>query len=100
MRFANKELVKTLVEKKKALLVDMRSPVHFRDTPIAGAVNLPLRNLVNELVKIRDKTKPVILFGVGNNDPEVKAGITYSENFGFDTYVADHKQLRSTDETK
>jgi rhodanese-related sulfurtransferase len=94
MRFANKERVKQLLATNKAMLVDMRSPVHFRDTPVKGAVNLPLRNLTNELVKIKDKSKPVILFGVGSNDSDVKAGITYSENLGFDTYVTDIRQLQ------
>jgi len=100
MRFADKTKVKELVEKKKALLVDMRSPVQFRDTPVQGSVNLPLRNLANELVKIKDKKQPIILFGSGNNDPDVKAGITYSENLGFDTYVTDHKQLTDTQPIK
>lgn len=97
MRFANREKVKTLIEKKNAMLVDMRSPVQFRDTPIPGAVNLPLRNLVNTLVLVKNKKIPVILFGNGNADPDVKAGITYSENYGFDTYVTDYKLLSEED---
>lgn len=93
MRFANKDKVQTLLS-KKALLVDMRSPVHFRDSAIKGSVNLPLRNLVNTLITIKDKKTAVILFGLNSNDPEVKSGVTYSENLGFDTYVTDLRQLQ------
>lgn len=91
MRFANKEKVQTLISSKNAMLVDMRSPVQFRDSPISGAVNLPLRNLVNTLMTIKDKTRPVILFG---EETDVKMGVTYTENLSFENiYITDVKQL-------
>ena len=90
MKFADKAKVKELMDKKNALLIDMRSPVSFRDTHINGAVNLPLRNLVNELVKNKDSKRPIILFGVNSEDTDVKAAIKYAENLYFDTYVTLH----------
>jgi len=81
MRFANKEKVQTLINSKNAMLVDMRSPVQFRDSPVPGAVNLPLRNLTNTLITIKDKKRPVILFG---EHTDVKMGITYAENLSFE----------------
>lgn len=92
--FADKDRVKTLLEKKNAILVDMRSPVMFRDENVAGSVNWPLRNLVNNLTLERNKTKPVILFGLNPDDVDLKSGVTYSENLGFETYVTDVRQLR------
>lgn len=94
MRFLTKDKVKTMMETKKAMLVDMRSPVQFRDDPIPGAVNLPLRNLTNTLMLAKDKSKPVIIFGVRSDDTDVKMGVTYAENLSFDTYVTDLRQLR------
>lgn len=98
MKFANRETVQTLIAKKSAMLVDMRTPVHVRDMPVAGAVNLPLRNLINTLTNLTAKDKkrktPVILFGVNSHDPEVKSGITYSEDLGFQTYVTDYNQVK------
>lgn len=98
MKFANRDTVQTLITKKNALLVDMRTPVQFRDMPVAGSVNLPLRNLINMLTTLTGKDKkrktPVILFGNGSNDPEVKSGVTYSENLGFQTYVTDYNQIK------
>ena len=97
MTFANKATVERLMSKKNAMLVDMRSPIHFRDMPVKGAVNLPLRNLINTLTNLTAKDKsrktPVILFGLNSNDPEVKAGVNSSENLGFTTYITDYNQL-------
>ena len=95
LRFATKEKLKTLLASNKATLVDMRSPVQFRDDPISGAVNLPLRNLVNSLVLMKDKKKPLILFGIDPKDSDVKTGVTYAENLCFENiYVTDLKQLK------
>lgn len=98
MRFANKEKVQELVSTKSAMLVDMRSPVQFRDMPIQGAVNLPLRNLSNALIALTAKDKkrktPIVLFGVGNNDLEVKSGIVYVEDLGFECYVTAYDLLK------
>ena len=92
--FADKKKVQTLMEKKKAILVDMRSPILFRDDNIEGAVNLPLRNLINTLTLERDKSRPVILFGLNPDDTDLKSGVNYSENLGFVTYTTDVRQFR------
>ena len=97
MRFVTREKINSM---KHAILVDMRSPVQYRDDPITGSVNLPLRNLVNHLTLIRDKSKPVILFGSTTSDEDLKMGGTYSENLGFDTYYTDLKQLQESTEDK
>jgi hypothetical protein len=93
MRFANKEKIQTLVG-KKAIVVDMRSPIRFRDDPIPNTVNWPLRNLSNNLLLEKKKDRPVILFSGTTDDSDLKMGVVYSENLGFDTYITDIKNLK------
>lgn len=93
MRFANKEKIQTLVG-KKAIVVDMRSPVQFRDDTIPNTVNWPLRNLTNNLTLEKKKDRPVILFSTSTDDSELKMGVVYAENLGFDTYITDVKNLK------
>lgn len=98
MRFANKEKVQALINSKNAMLVDMRSPVQFRDSSIPGAVNLPLRNLTNTLMTVKDKTRPVILFGEAT---DVKMGITYAENLSFENiYVTNMREFNEQPRNK
>jgi hypothetical protein len=91
MRFITNDRLKKMT---RAILVDMRSPVEFRDSKVTNAINLPLRNLVNHLTLIRDKSIPVVLFCADREDEELKMGGKYSENLGFDTYYTDLKQLQ------
>ena len=80
---------------KGALLVDMRSPVSFRDGHVEGAVNLPLRNFVNRIMGLDKKTK-IVIYSDYITDDELKYGNTYAENLGFtEVFVADYKTLTS-----
>lgn len=90
--FANREKVAQLLA-KGALLVDMRSPILFRDSHIEGSVNLPLRNLINTLTLERNKKRNVILFGLSTDDPELTSGVSYAGNLGFTTYVTDVREF-------
>lgn len=79
--------------KRGALLVDMRSPVAFRDGHVVGAVNLPLRNFVNRIMPLDKKTK-LIIYSDAITDADLRHGTTYATNLGFtDVYVADYKSL-------
>ncbi|VEP13083.1 Rhodanese-related sulfurtransferase [Hyella patelloides LEGE 07179] len=53
--------VKTLTKGKQALLVDVREPKEYASGHIKGAINLPLRNLTDNLDQI-PKNRPVILY--------------------------------------
>ena len=92
-----KRISKTNVEKfvkKGALLADVRSPVAFRDGHIAGAVNLPLRNLVNKLTALPKSTK-VILYSESLTDVDLTQGYKYAEQLGFtEIFVALYKDLQ------
>ena len=79
--------------KKGALLVDMRSPVAFRDGHVEGSVNLPLRNFTNHIMPLRKATK-IIIYSDAVSDDVLRHGMLYATNLGFtEVYVADYKTL-------
>lgn len=77
----NGKKAKTLID-KGAILVDVRSPVAYRDGTLPGAINLSLRQL-SQLAS-KPKTTPVILFGDSDDDPTLKSAINYVNLYGFD----------------
>lgn len=72
---------KTLVD-KGAVLVDVRSPVAFRDGTLPGAINLSLRQLSQ--LSSKPKNTPIVLFGDSDDDPTLKSAINYVNLYGFD----------------
>jgi 3-mercaptopyruvate sulfurtransferase SseA len=95
-KFADKEYVSKLLN-KGALLVDMRSPIDFRNGSVDGAVNLPLKNFLNKITGLNKKTK-IIVFGDTKNDIDIITGINYAVQLGFtDIFVSEYNQLKETD---
>ena len=91
-KFADKNRVHKLME-KNAKLIDMRSPVLFRNGSIEGAVNLPLKNFLNMISGLNKNTK-LIIFGESTDDSDVQTGIRYAHQLGFsDIYVSEYKKL-------
>ena len=72
---------KSLID-KGAVLVDVRSPVAYRDGTLPGAINLSLRQLSQ--LNSKPKTTPIILFGESDDDPTLKSAINYVNLYGFD----------------
>jgi rhodanese-related sulfurtransferase len=94
MKTITKEKAKKLID-KGAIIVDMRSPVSFRDGHIEGAVNLPLKKFTNLLMATTDKKKAFILYGMTVEDEDVVHGVKYSEQLGFSNiHVTDYTTLR------
>lgn len=92
MKRIGKSKLESLV-KAGALVVDMRSPVAFRDGHVAGAVNLPLRNFVNRIMGM-DKSKKIVIYSDSIDDTDLKQGNTYAQTLGFsNVFVADYKTL-------
>jgi len=71
---------KKLVD-KGATLIDVRSPVAFRDGTLPGARNVSLRQ-ISTLFSMPKETK-VIFFGETNEDDTLKSAINYMIQFGF-----------------
>ncbi len=55
------DTLKTLAKEKQALLVDVREPEEYASGYIEGAINIPLRDLTQNLNQI-PKNRPVILY--------------------------------------
>ncbi|ELS00419.1 Rhodanese-related sulfurtransferase [Xenococcus sp. PCC 7305] len=55
------DTLKTLAKEKQALLVDVREPEEYASGHIKGAINIPLRDLTQNLNQI-PKNHPVILY--------------------------------------
>lgn len=92
MKMINKKRALAMVA-KGAMLVDMRSPVDFRDGTVAGAVNLPLKNFLNTITGMA-RTKKIVVFGKTVDDLDVKSAYNYSIQLGFDdVYVIQYDQL-------
>lgn len=87
----NRKRVDQLVE-RGAILVDMRSPVAYRNGTVEGAVNLPLKNFLNQLTGMNRKTK-VVVFSDAEEDADVVTGINYAAQLGFTVFVSDYKRL-------
>lgn len=81
MKFIGKARADDLVE-KGAVLIDMRSPVDYRDGHIEGAINLPLRNFVNHIMSL-PKDKTILVYGKTEFDVDLKQGYNYAYNMGF-----------------
>ncbi len=46
--------------KKGAIILDVRSKGEFSDGHIKGSINIPVQELQNNLVKLKDKNKTII----------------------------------------
>ncbi|PSB11282.1 rhodanese-like domain-containing protein [Pleurocapsa sp. CCALA 161] len=55
------DALKTLTKEKQALLVDIRQPKEYAHGHIKGAINLPLRDITQNLDQI-PKDRPVVLY--------------------------------------
>ena len=97
MKRVNKEKALQLVS-KGALLIDMRSPVDFRDGSIPGARNLPLKNFTNTIFGLNRKQK-LVLFANDINDADMHRAVNYANQLGFaDLYISEYRQLARKDE--
>jgi phage shock protein E len=58
-----KPAVQSLIEQKNALLVDVRSPGEFAAGHIAGAINVPLDRLPQEVAQtLPEKNQPLVVY--------------------------------------
>ena len=93
MKFANKNKVKSLLD-KGAVLIDLRSPVDYRNGNIMGSKNLPLSNFINSFLKF-DKAKPIVLIVNFVSDSDLKTVDTYASQLGYEkVWAAEYGQLK------
>jgi rhodanese-related sulfurtransferase len=71
---------KSLVQ-KGAIVIDVRSPISFRNGTIPTAVNMSLKQL--PLVQKHPKSTPIIIFGDQSDMQTLSLALTYVELYGF-----------------
>lgn len=85
--------------KDGAILVDLRSPIEFRDYKIDGSINLPLRNFSSRMMGEKDKNTKYIVFSNSVNDRDIELAIRFANEYGVkNIFVSDYSRLR--EETK
>lgn len=94
MRHITKERFNKLVA-KGTMLVDMRSPVAFRDGHIEGAKNMTLRQFTNYLMTVKDKTATIIIYCDTFSEDDLKHAINYTDQLGFNKILtADYHSVK------
>jgi len=94
MKTINKAKMDQLVS-KGAFLVDMRSPVEYRDSHVTGSVNLPLRNFTNKIMGM-PKSTTIIVYSTSANDSDLTQGLNYAEIMGFtNLFAGEYQNLKS-----
>lgn len=94
MKKIPKTKLQQLQSKKDVFLVDMRSPVAFRDGHISGAVNLPLKNFLNKIMGM-PKDAVIVAYSTSFNDIDLTQGFNYGEQLGMtNMYVAEFEALK------
>jgi rhodanese-related sulfurtransferase len=73
-----------LKDKKSTMVIDMRSPIEYRDGHIDEAVNLPLRNFLNTITPLNRDTKLILYADIMENE-DLVAGVRYAAQLGFDS---------------
>lgn len=93
MKYVNKKKAEGLLE-KGAALIDIRSPVDYRNGHIEGSQNLPLRNFINRLSSFDKKKNVILIVNNINFDTDLKTVDTYAEQLGFSKiFATEYKQL-------
>jgi rhodanese-related sulfurtransferase len=72
---------KALIE-QGALLIDLRSPVDFRNGSLPGAKNVILRNLQGELKSV-NRTTPIIVFARDDDSDDIDFAVRFLTQDGF-----------------
>jgi rhodanese-related sulfurtransferase len=90
----DRETFDRILSRGESLLVDVRSPVEFRNGNVDGSVNLPLRNFINKITSLDRKTK-LVMYGSTLEDGDLTSGVNYAAQLGFDKiFISDYSTIR------
>jgi tRNA 2-selenouridine synthase SelU len=88
--------------KKNAQVIDLRSPVDFRNSHVENSINLPLKNFCNKLSTF-DKKGYILLICVNKTDQDVVQAINYAELFKIENIMpieySDLLKLKNSEKT-
>lgn len=89
-KIENLNYLETLVKDKNHALIDVRSPVDYRDGTLFDAPNSAVRNFITVFSNLRKNTSKFILIGSEEDTSDLEACIRYANNFP----QPDNKQLQ------
>ena len=70
-----------LINERNHKVLDVRSPVLYRDGTIFEAPNAPLRNFITEFIRVRKDTNKIILVGSKDEQSDLDSCIRYANSF-------------------
>lgn len=93
MNKVNKDKAMKLVH-GGAKLIDIRSPVAFRDGTIPGAINMPFKNFLNFLIGMKTNDR-VVIFSDRYSDQDIKDILKYATqlNKTQNIFISTYKDL-------
>jgi rhodanese-related sulfurtransferase len=59
--------IEKIIQEKRGTIVDVRTPEEFRGGHVAGAVNIPLSEVLSHVEDLKALTKPVVLCCASGN---------------------------------
>jgi len=59
--------IEKIIQEKRGTIVDVRTPEEFRGGHVAGAVNIPLSEVLSHVEALKALTKPVVLCCASGN---------------------------------
>jgi len=59
--------IEKIIQEKRGTIVDVRTPKEFRGGHVAGAVNIPLSEVLSHVEDLKSLTKPVVLCCASGN---------------------------------
>lgn len=68
--------------KKGPTIVDIRSPVDFKNSNVPNSVNLPLRNFTSKLMGLKSKPATIIAYANTDSDDDLRMAEVYAEQLG------------------
>lgn len=64
-----------LIKEKKATIIDVRSQMEFEQEHFPGALNIPLETVHEQVTKISQMPKPIVVYCRSGNRSGMAAGI-------------------------
>lgn len=77
-KIENVNFLQKLVNERNYALLDVRSPVLYRDGTILNAPSAPLRNFTVEFIRTRKNTNKIVLIGSKADTSDLEASIKYA----------------------
>ena len=83
MKHITPQTLKTLLTKKpNAVVVDLRSPVQFRDWNYPRSINAATMTVLSTMQRY-PKTTPIVLYGESSKDTTLNISANYLEQMGY-----------------